>query len=386
MHIAVVDQYVPYDPGSAQYQWLEDDLAQSSSCWKILVLHEPGWSADGTHDNNTDVQDFLQPLCLTYGVSIVYAGHNHYYARCEVDGVQHITSGGGGAPLSTCDPTYPNVVTCTNVHQYCEFDVNDTALHFRSIDSTGTEIDQFTLTCGSNLDFNGFSVVDDRCAAGGPGDRNTLVEPGEDITLALTLLNAGSEVASGIQATLSSTTPGVTIAPGRQTASYPAVNPGRSAEGNTPFVFSTDPSVLSCGDVLAFQLEITYTTVHGPRVEAETFSIGIPNPCQSCLQTGCKLGVPDRIARLLLVHRGNDMEFYWPFDPKAEGGYNFYMTETKADIPNLRLENPPPIPDPFAAAGPAQVMPYVYTNGVRSGLTFYQILGVCSDNTTEGPN
>ena len=95
LHIAVVDQYTW---NANQRDWLENDLASSTKQWKLILLHEPGWSAGGGHSNNSTVQNDIQPLCLAYGVDFVVGGHNHYYARCDVDGVHHITTGGGGAP------------------------------------------------------------------------------------------------------------------------------------------------------------------------------------------------------------------------------------------------------------------------------------------------
>jgi hypothetical protein len=81
-----------------QLTWLEDDLASTGKPWKFIVLHEPGWSAGGGHKNNEEVQEFIQPLAEKYGVSAVFNGHNHYYARAVVNNVQHVTAGGGGAP------------------------------------------------------------------------------------------------------------------------------------------------------------------------------------------------------------------------------------------------------------------------------------------------
>ena len=97
-HIAVIDQYIDYSPGSTQYTWLENDLTSSTKKWKFLVFHEPGWSAGG-HNNNTAVQNYIQPLAVETGVDIIFTGHNHYYARATVDGIQHITPE-GEAPRS----------------------------------------------------------------------------------------------------------------------------------------------------------------------------------------------------------------------------------------------------------------------------------------------
>lgn len=145
VHVVVIDQYVNYSPGSAQYTWLENDLAGSDREWKVLVLHEPGWSAGG-HSNDGDVQSYIQPLCLLYGVDIVFAGHNHYYARCEVQGVEHITTGGGGAPLYTPNANAEYVVVVEEIHHFCEIDVQGEQLDFIARDRYGTVIDSFTLS------------------------------------------------------------------------------------------------------------------------------------------------------------------------------------------------------------------------------------------------
>ncbi len=144
-HIAIVDQYVSYTPGSAQYIWLENDLASSTKQWKFIVLHEPGWSAGG-HANNTTVQSSIQPLCLAYDVDVVFCGHNHYYARCAVDGVQHITTGGGGAPLYAPDQNAENLVFAAQVYQHCEVSIAGDQLDFIARRSDGVVIDSFTIS------------------------------------------------------------------------------------------------------------------------------------------------------------------------------------------------------------------------------------------------
>ncbi len=144
-HFAILDQYVDYGPGSAQLSWLETDLASTSKPWRFILLHEPGWSAGGGHANDVSVQDNLQPLCEEYGVAAVIAGHNHYYARALVNGVQHITTGGGGAPLYAPDTTYPYVVTAEMAYHYCTIQINANVLTFNAVTKDGAVIDEFTL-------------------------------------------------------------------------------------------------------------------------------------------------------------------------------------------------------------------------------------------------
>ena len=143
-HFTYVDQFEDYAPGSAQYAWIVSDLARTSKPWRFVVLHEPGWSAGG-HRDNTDVQEILQPLFEKYHVAIVFAGHNHYYARAVVNGVQHITTGGGGAPLYRPDPTSIGVVAVDESHHYCRIEIAGRRLDFAAVRMDGTVIDTFHL-------------------------------------------------------------------------------------------------------------------------------------------------------------------------------------------------------------------------------------------------
>ncbi len=117
------------------------------------MMHKPGWSAGG-HSNSSAVQNFLQPLFKKYGVSFVLTGHNHYYSRALVDGIQHITTGGGGAPLYDPNKNYPKIEKVDKSNHYCKFEINKNELHYSAIRSNGAiieEIDIF-LTGNDNAD------------------------------------------------------------------------------------------------------------------------------------------------------------------------------------------------------------------------------------------
>lgn len=145
VHFVVVDQYTSYGPGSAQLTWLQNDLASTNKPWKFIYLHEPGWSAGGGHENNTSVQNYIQPLCIKYGVPILFAGHNHYYARAVVNNIQHITTGGGGAPLYQPNLNYPYIVAGASAYHFCKIEINDLSLHFTAVKPNGEIIDTFTI-------------------------------------------------------------------------------------------------------------------------------------------------------------------------------------------------------------------------------------------------
>ncbi len=109
------------------------------------MLHEPGWSAGG-HSNNTTVQSQVEPIAERAGVAIVFAGHNHYYARGVVHGVEHVTTGGAGAPLSSPSSGQPNIVATASGNHYCKIEIDNGALHFRAVSMSGALLDSFTLT------------------------------------------------------------------------------------------------------------------------------------------------------------------------------------------------------------------------------------------------
>jgi hypothetical protein len=143
-HFTVLDQYVGFDSTSAQGRWFKADLAGSSKPWKFVLLHEPGWSAAGGHSNNSTVQRHIQPFCERYGVAMVFAGHNHYYSRAVVRGVQHVTTGGGGAPLKSPESGQSNVVAMRSTSHFCRIEIDGDVLRFRAVDRNGAVIDSVT--------------------------------------------------------------------------------------------------------------------------------------------------------------------------------------------------------------------------------------------------
>jgi Calcineurin-like phosphoesterase/Secretion system C-terminal sorting domain len=160
VHFSMLDVYAyPADKdfGTAQLNWLSSDLSSTSKIWKVVVVHEPGWSAgvpDEGHSNNDNVQNYLHPLCRDNNVALVLNGHNHYYARALKDGVYYLTIGGGGGDFYTPDidygPSQPYLQKVSQSHHFCKIDVTDTVM---SVNVYSTDI-------GSSIDFFSFAFDD----------------------------------------------------------------------------------------------------------------------------------------------------------------------------------------------------------------------------------
>lgn len=97
--------------GQAQYNWLEQTLASSTATFKFVFLHDlvgglqgqmrggveaapyyewGGEELDGTNDFSTMRPGWAMPihqLLVKYKVSAVFHGHDHLYARQQLDGI-----------------------------------------------------------------------------------------------------------------------------------------------------------------------------------------------------------------------------------------------------------------------------------------------------------
>lgn len=77
--------YHLWDSLGPQYQWLEQDLQQDHSMWKIVYFHHPPFTM-GTHNSDTEsdlvlIRQNIARLLEKYGVDLVINGHSHNYER-----------------------------------------------------------------------------------------------------------------------------------------------------------------------------------------------------------------------------------------------------------------------------------------------------------------
>ncbi len=100
------DEYLSHwTPGSAQYQWLLNDLQAHPSGLKFAFFHYPLYSDQPSESSDTFLQgaSSLEGLLVSHGVAMIFNGHAHIYQRSVgLDGlVSYVTGGGGGKAQST---------------------------------------------------------------------------------------------------------------------------------------------------------------------------------------------------------------------------------------------------------------------------------------------
>ena len=119
-----------------------------------------------------------------------------------------------------------------------------------TITSGGTTTQNFSMVGTSNLQENGVAIDD---ATSGNG--NGVINSNECVNLNVALKNNGCANATGISATLTTSTPGVTVT--QDSSSYPNLAIDATGTNSTPFQIQTSNS-FDCGTEIAFDLTLTF--------------------------------------------------------------------------------------------------------------------------------
>ena len=122
----------------------------------------------------------------------------------------------------------------------------------------------------------------------GDGDAN--IEPNESWKLRVPLTNIGAATANGITATLSTSTPGVTISTAN--SAYPNLAPSATASNSSSFVFRLGPSY-PCGTPIQFSEQLTYSGANSPQTVALSASTGGIGAVQTFTYGGSPVPIPD---------------------------------------------------------------------------------------------
>jgi hypothetical protein len=126
-----------------QLQWIEQQLKDSKSDWKICYFHHPLYSDGGRHGSEVDLRVVLEPLFIKYGVNVVYSGHDHIYERVKPQkGIYYFVSGAAGQ-LRPGD-LHRSAMTEAGFDQDQSFMLNEIDgddLYFQVISRTGKTVD-----------------------------------------------------------------------------------------------------------------------------------------------------------------------------------------------------------------------------------------------------
>lgn len=149
------EYFTEYAKGSAQYKWLENELASDKAQnaeWLFVVSHIPSYVA-GSQDHFSGCKENLVPLFEKYNVDFSFSGHVHGYERGKVNNVNYIiTAGGGGALNKKGSSSLKQYKDFKRVYNFCRIDVSGNTISFYAFDKNNEVIDEFSITKGTNDD------------------------------------------------------------------------------------------------------------------------------------------------------------------------------------------------------------------------------------------
>jgi predicted phosphodiesterase len=128
--------------GPTQLAWLEAQLsseAAQNAPFRIVFVHRPPFPQHHHKDKPLQPTDTLHEFFKKYKVTVVFAGHEHSYARIEKDGIFYVISGGAGSPL------HADAGRDAAFYHYVQVSYLKTTLQVRTIDHTGRVRDDFTI-------------------------------------------------------------------------------------------------------------------------------------------------------------------------------------------------------------------------------------------------
>ncbi len=126
-----------------QLEWLEKELANAGSDWKICFFHHPLYSSGAFHGSSTELRTVLEPLFIKYGVQVVFSGHEHVYERVKPQkGIYYFTEGASGelrwGNLRKTDLT---AVGYDKDRSFLSIEISGDDLSFQAISRTGITVD-----------------------------------------------------------------------------------------------------------------------------------------------------------------------------------------------------------------------------------------------------
>jgi hypothetical protein len=149
-----LDTNQSYIVDSTQYNWLVNDLQNTTQPWKFVFFHEPAYSS-GSHGSTINVQTHLVPIFEAYGVDVVFNGHDHDYERtCPIlddvcttiqnGGVVYYVAGGGGAPLYSASGDWFTAYG-DSIYHFLRAEVDDCRVRLDAIDTNGNVFDSYEI-------------------------------------------------------------------------------------------------------------------------------------------------------------------------------------------------------------------------------------------------
>lgn len=126
-----------------QLEWLQKELADSGSEWKIAYFHHPLYSSGARHGSDIALRSALEPLLIKYRVAVVLAGHDHFYERIKPQHAIHYFVIGGSAKLRAGNVRRTSLTAKAfdSDLSFALMEIDGGTLHFQAVSRRGETVD-----------------------------------------------------------------------------------------------------------------------------------------------------------------------------------------------------------------------------------------------------
>ncbi len=145
-----------------QLDWVEKELRNSKDAWKICFFHHPLYSTGGAHGSAVELRGILEPLLIRYAVSVVFAGHEHFYERMKPQkGIYYFISGAAGQ-LRRGDIRQGDLMAkgFDRDNHFMLVEMNGDQMYFQAISRTGQTVDSGVIERRKEQPENGKKVTE----------------------------------------------------------------------------------------------------------------------------------------------------------------------------------------------------------------------------------
>jgi hypothetical protein len=131
-----------------QLNWIRQQLSGSDARWKICFFHHPLYSDGKMHGPDLDLRKQLEPLFVQYGVTLVLAGHEHFYERVQPQkGIYYFVLGSSGQlRFHNLKPSAEMARGFDTDRAFALMEIAGDELYFQTISPGGETVDSGTPT------------------------------------------------------------------------------------------------------------------------------------------------------------------------------------------------------------------------------------------------
>jgi hypothetical protein len=127
-----------------QVAWLEAQLKDSKSDWKIVYLHQPIYSSGRGQGSDPALRQLLEPLFRKHHVSVVFSARDNFYERTKPQGDTVYFVVGSGGKIRQNDIDRSSGLTATGFDTDLAFlaaEVIGDRMYFEAISRAGQTVD-----------------------------------------------------------------------------------------------------------------------------------------------------------------------------------------------------------------------------------------------------